>query len=355
MNPAQELPAIRARGTARLLELAVLILAVGVLLALIVKLCGADPQAAFAALFRGAFGSAVAWGDTLKRTAVLAFLGLAVALSFRAGLFNIGADGQFIVGAMAAAALGVRILPAEVPGFLGVGALCFVGALAGAGWSLVAGIWKRWRGVSEVIVSLMLNFLALVLLKYLVGYPELLRDPASIEKRSALFPLGAQLPGWGETSFHAGIFLVVPVVLALHALVFHMRAGLSLRATGLNPIAARACGIPVERVRLLVFGASGALAGWAGAMAVMADGRLTQNPPFPEYGFMALAVALVAGLYPLAVLPAAFGFAALEAGAKAMERSANVPSDVVYLVEGVVILALLSRNLRLPGSAEAEG
>ena len=329
-----------------------LLLSVGVLLALIVKFCGADPREAFAALFRGAFGSTVAWGDTLKRTAVLAFLGLAVVLSFRAGLFNIGADGQFVVGAMAAAALGVKILPVEVPWVLGVGALFLTGALAGAGWSMVAGLLKQWRGVSEVIVTLMLNFLALVLLKYLVGYPQFLRDSLTIEKKSALLPEGAQLPGWGETSFHAGIFLAVPAVLALQALLFHTRAGLSLRATGLNPVAARACGIPVERVRLLVFGASGALAGWAGAMAVMADGRLTQNPPFPEYGFMAIAVALAAGLYPLAVLPAAFGFAALEAGAKAMERSANVPSDVVFLIEGVVILALLSRELRIPGGAE---
>lgn len=336
------------------LPLPALALGVAVLLAVIVKACGADPREAFAALARGAAGSAVAWGQTLASMAVLTLSGLAVALSFRAGLFNIGAEGQFAAGAIAAAAVGLKVLPSGTPWFIGVPLLLVSGALAGACWSLLAGALKRWRGVSEVISTLMLNLIALIAMRYAVGYPFLLQEGGSFEARSAALPEGLTLPGWGGTGFHAGVFLAVPAAAALWLLVFHMRAGLALRAAGLNPTAAQACGIPVERVRLLVFGLSGALAGLGGAMALLAIGRLSKAL-YPDYGYMAIAVALVAGLHPLGVLPAALLFALLETGSKAMERSAGVPSEVVYLVEGVVILALLSRGLQLPGTRGAEG
>ncbi|MCW8131584.1 MAG: ABC transporter permease [Planctomycetota bacterium] len=330
----------------------ILVLGLVLLLAVIVKLCGADPRQAFEALLRGSAGSSVAWGQTLASMAVLCFSGLAIAVSFRAGIFNIGAEGQFVAGAIAAAALGTRVLPEGVPAALGLPLLLLAGAAAGAGWSMLAGAMKRWRGVSEVISTLMLNLVALILLRYVVSYPFLLRDPATIEGKGAPLPDGAALAGWGGTGFHAGVFLTLPAVALLWLLVFRTRAGLSLRAAGLNPTAAHACGIPVERVRMLVFALSGALAGLGGAMAMMAAGRLTKQL-YPDYGYMAIAVALAAGLHPLAVLPSALLFALLETGSKAMERSANVPSEVIFLIEGLVILALLSRGIRLPGTRVA--
>ncbi|MBI3830033.1 MAG: ABC transporter permease [Planctomycetes bacterium] len=332
----------------------ILILGVAVLLALIVMACGVEPRAAFAALASGAAGSSIAWGQTLASMAVLCFSGLAIALSFRAGIFNIGAEGQFVVGAIAAAAVGTKLLPEALPWPLGVSVLLAVGAAAGAGWSAVAGAMKRWRGVSEVIATLMLNLIALILLHFTVSYPYLLRDPGTIESKGSSLPACAALPGWGGTGFHAGVFLTLPAALVLWAIVYHTRAGLSLRAAGLNPVAAQACGIPVERVRMRVFALSGALAGLGGALALMAAGRLTKSL-YPDYGYMAIAVALAANLHPLLVLPSALIFALLETGSKAMERSAGIPSEVVYLIEGLVILALLSRGLRLPGSRAAAG
>ena len=334
------------------LPLPLLVLGVVVLLAAVVKLCGADPREALHALLRGAAGSTEAWGVTLARAAVLSFSGLAIALSFRAGLFNIGAEGQFLAGAAAAAALGTQALPAGVPWLIGVPLLLLAGAAAGAGWSLLAGVLKEWRGVSEVISTLMLNLLALILVKYVVSYKMFLQDPHTSEPKSAYLPAGAQLSGWNGTAFHSGVFLILPAAVLLYALVYHTRAGLSLRATGLNATAAQACGIPVSRVRLLVFGCAGALAGLGGAMALMARGSLGAVL-YPEYGYMAIAVALVAGLHPLGVLPAALFFALLESGAEAMERDASVPSQVVFLVQGLVILALLARGAELPGQRRA--
>lgn len=338
------------------LPLPVLVLGLAVLLALIVKLCGAEPREALYALVRGAGGSAEAWGVTLARAAVLALSGLAIALSFRAGLFNIGAEGQFLLGALAAAAVGTKILPQGVPGFVGVPVLLLAGAAGGAAWSLLAGVLREWRGISEVISTLMLNLLAAILIKYLVSYKVFLQDPDPLtnEPKSAYLPDGAQLAGWGGTAFHAGVFIILPAAALLYVLIHHTRAGLALRATGLNESAARACGIPVARVRLLVFFFSGALAGLGGAMAMLADGRLG-SALYPEYGYMAIAVALVAGLHPLGVLPAALFFALLESGAKAMERDAAVPSQVVFLVQGLVILALLMRGVHLPGQRRATG
>jgi len=334
----------------------VLVLGLAVLVALTVKLCGAEPREALAALVRGAGGSAEAWGVTLARTAVLALSGLAIALSFRAGLFNIGAEGQFLLGALAAAALGTKVLPEGVPGLVGVPVLLLAGAAGGAVWSLLAGLLREWRGISEVISTLMLNLLAAILVKYLVGYKVFLQDsaPFSNEPQSAYLPDGAQLTGWGGTALHTGVLLIFPAAALLYVLLHHTRAGLALRATGLNASAARACGIPVVRVRLQVFFFAGALAGLGGAMATLADGRLG-TVLYPEYGYMAIAVALLANLNPLGVLPAALFFALLESGAKAMERDAAVPSQVVFLVQGLVILSLLMRGVRLPGQRHATG
>ncbi|GMV80992.1 MAG: hypothetical protein AMXMBFR7_21760 [Planctomycetota bacterium] len=348
MSAGAEAPVPEARARANWV-LVLLPLALIAVVALAVKLCGADPAAAFRALVRGAAGSRVGWGESLSRAAVLAFSGLAVALSFRAGLFNIGAEGQMAAGMAAGAAMGVKVLGAGTPGAVALPLVLLSGALAGAAWSSIAAALKQWRGVSEVIVTLMLNAVALKLLALLTSYDGLLKNPAEVHQQSAPLPAGATLAAWGGTSFHAGVFLALPVAGYLYYVMQHTRAGLSVRAAGLNADAAGACGIPVARVTWAVFAGSGALAGMGGALVVMALGYLPNMNPYADYGYMAIAVALVAGLHPLGVLPAALFFGLLETGARSMERSAGVPSQVVYLVEGLLILALLVRGLRLPG------
>lgn len=325
-----------------------LLLALGTLtlLAVVVRFCGQDPVVALQALFKGAFGSGSAWAATLSRAAVLVLYALGVLISFRAGVLNIGAEGQSRVGSALACAGVFSVLGASLTSlpWLGIPILLLLGALAGSLWSLLAGVLRWWRGVPEVIGTLMLNLSGLLLVRYLVSTPGFLRE-ASSYPRSPPIPDSLQLGGWFDTEFHTGVFLVLPIVALAHAWLFHTVGGFQLRATGLNPIASRACGISVDRIQLRAFAISGALAGLAGAISLLARGRLDQEPAFPDFGYMAIAVALVANLRPLYVLPAALFFAGLDVGAKAMQATAGVSYWIVYLVEGVLILAILVRGV----------
>ena len=325
-----------------------LVLAFG-LLAITVWVSGAEVGEAFNAFKRGVFGSSAAWGETLARTAAFTFPGLAVALAFRAGLLNIGADGQFLCGAAGAAFCATKVLPAGVPAPLAALATLLMGALFGAGWALFPALLKKYRGVSEVISTILLNEFAKIGLRMLVKEPSLLQAHGTIMPKGEAFPDGAQFHGWAGTQFHAGIFWVIPFALILHAWIFHTRSGMALRAAGFNPRAALACGVPVNRLMLTTFLLSGALAGWGGAMSVMALGYLPAESPYPDCGYLAIAVALCAGLKPIWILPSAYSFAALQTGTKAMERVAHVASEAVFLVEGVVIIALLARGAHVPG------
>jgi len=323
------------------------ILGLILLVLVIVKLCGVEPRDA-AALMGRAMQSPDFWGEVARRSAVLGLCGLSVVLSFRAGLFNIGAEGQLLAGAIAATAVATKIFGSETPWFVGMPLMVLAGCAAGACWSLLAGVLRVWKSVSEVISTLMLNLIAIWLLRYVVSYPQLLQEPGSNFSQGAPFVESLRFSRWGGTPFHTGVLLVPLILAAAQVFLFMTRGGLALRATGLNPVAARACGIRTLRLGLLTFGAAGALAGCAGAMGVMAQGYLP-HALFPDYGYMAIAVALVAFLHPLAVLPSALFFGFLETAASTTQ-TAGVPNEVLFAIQGLVIVALLCRGVRLPGT-----
>jgi len=145
------------------------------------------------------------------------------------------------------------------------------------------------------------------------------------------------------------VLLAAPAAWLVHAYLFHTPEGFGFRAMGLNPVAAQTCGFNTGRLSLKNFALAGALAGFAGALGLLARGRLDAEPAYPDYGYMAIAVALVAGLRPLWVLPSAIVFAGLEVGTRSMERNAGVSHYVVYLAEGVIILGILIRGVRALG------
>jgi simple sugar transport system permease protein len=314
-------------------------------LALAIQVSGNASGEAFASFWRGAFGTPTALSATAARSTILALYALGIALSFRAGIINIGAEGQSRIGAILAAALGTGMAAKMLSAapLLGIPAILIAGAIAGCAWSLLAGALRYWRGVPEVISTLMLNLIALLLARYLLSGPEFLRGETSNQQSDPIAE-SLQLPGWQMTEFHSGIFLILPAVLLCQLYLFHMRGGFSIRAIGLNPIAAETCGIRAVPVGLHTFALTGALAGLAGAMGILARGRLDSDPTYPDYGFMAIAVALVAELKPLWILPSAILFAGLEVGTRGMERNAGVSHEVVYLIEGLIILAVLVRK-----------
>jgi simple sugar transport system permease protein len=309
-------------------------------LAALLAATGQPVGAAVAALARGAVGSPDAVvSATLVRATPLILAGLAVALAFRAGVLNVGAEGQLLAGAGAAAAAGGALAPAL--GGSTVLATLAAGAAAGAAWAGVAAVLRRRFGVLEVISTIMLNFVALHAVGYLVRGP--LQEPTGIYPQSAALPSGARLPLLVPGSrLHVGFALAVGVALALWWALGATAAGFRVRAVGLNPAAAASAGlIDVPRVTARAFLASGALAGLAGAVEVTGVTFALYENLSPGYGYTAIAVALLAGLHPVGVVGTGLLFGALEAGASAMQRDAGVPAAVVSVVEAVLILLVL--------------
>jgi len=312
-----------------LFAIAVALVAVAAALAAL----GFAPGPALAALARGAVGSPAAWAATVLKSTPLLLTGLAVALCFRCGVWNIGAEGQLLAGALCATAVATRLLPGA-PAFVLLPAVVAAGAAGGFAVGAIAGALRAGRGVSEVISTILLNFVAIQLVALAVHGP--LQEAAGAYPKSDPFPAAALLPAVGR--WHLGVAIAVLLALATEGLLFRTAVGFRMRAVGLAPRAARFAGISPERIALATLGLGGALAGVAGAFEVAGvTGQLYEGIS-PGHGYTAIAVALLAKLRPLAVIPSALFFGALEAGAGAMQREAGVPASVTQVVQGIAIL-----------------
>lgn len=317
--------------------IAILVFGTGGLLAA----TGFDIAQALRALANGAFGSWYALGSgTLVRATPLILTGLAVAIAFRAGVFNIGAEGQFLVGAAAGAA--IALAAHSLPGVVAIPALLLTGAVAGGAWASIAAVLRVRFHVLEVISTIMLNFIAANLVSYLVRGP--LQEPTHVYPQTTTFALATQLPRFGATTrLHVGFAIAVAACMAGWWMIRHTAGGFRLRAVGANPSAARSAGgIDVERVTMRAFLVSGALAGLAGAIEVSGVTYALYENISPGYGYTAIAVALLARLDAAAVIGTGILFGALEAGASAMQRDAGVPSVVVSVIEAGIILGLVA-------------
>ncbi|MDF1501612.1 ABC transporter permease [Roseisolibacter sp. H3M3-2] len=322
--------------------LATALLAVGALV-LLLALTGHDPAAALGALWAGAAGSRYALlSATLVRAVPLILAGLAVAVAFRAGILNVGAEGQLLAGGGAATAVGLAL--GAAPAIVALPAALLAGVAAGAAWAGIAAVLRRRFGVLEVISTIMLNFVALHAAGWLVRGP--LQEPQRIYPQSPSLGAAAQLPVIVPGSrLHLGFALAVAAGVALWAFLRFTAAGFRLRATGLNPFAAASAGrIDVAAVTTAAFLASGALAGLAGAVEVTGVTYALYENLSPGYGYTAIAVALLARLHPLGVVASGILFGALEAGAGAMQRDAGVPAVVVTVVEALLILLVLAAD-----------
>ncbi|GAC1647454.1 MAG: ABC transporter permease [Gemmatimonadaceae bacterium] len=298
---------------------------------------------ALAALWTGAFGSFYALTSaTLVRATPLLLAGLAVSLAFRAGVWNIGAEGQLLAGAAVAVAVGGVFT--TVLGPLVVPFELLAGAALGALWAGAAAALRRRFGVLEVISTIMLNFIAVYGVGYLVRGP--LQEPLHIYPQTATLPAEAHLPVlWHGTRLHGGFVVALLAALALWGAIRYTAWGFRVRAAGANPVAAVSAGaIDVGRTTTEAFLVSGAFAGLAGAVEVTGVTYALYENLSPGYGFTAIAVALLARLNPLAVVLTAVLFGALEAGGSAMQRDAGVPSVIVSVVEAGLILVVLALN-----------
>jgi simple sugar transport system permease protein len=303
------------------------------------QLAGYDAAAALTALWEGAFGSWYAiTSATLVRSVPLIVIGLGIAVAFRGGALNIGAEGQFYAGAIGATWVGLHVA-GRVP-VIAVPAVLAAGVLAGAAWVAVP-VWLRHRfGVLEVISTLLLNFVAESLVSLMVQGP--LQEAQHIYPQSDPIVQAARLPLLPGTRLHAGLALALVAALALWFVFSRTLWGFRLRAVGAGPRAAEISGrIDARRMGAVALLISGALAGLAGGIEVSGVSYALFQNLSPGYGFTGIAVALLARLHPAGVVAAGLLFGALEAGAGAMQRDAGVPAVAVYVVEAVVIVVVL--------------
>jgi simple sugar transport system permease protein len=329
------------RGGRREVLLVALAFATGMLLlTLFLWLAGFDALAALSALWQGAFGSRYAiLSATLVRATPLLLLGLAFAIGARAGAFNIGMEGQFAAGAIAATWAGLSA--GSLPPPIAVLVVLVAGTVAGAAWMLVPLALRLRLGVTEVISTLLLNFVAEALVSWCVSGP--LQEASATYPQSDPIAMAARLPRLvPDARLHAG--LVVGLVLALVLWVALRRTGwgFRVRAVGAGPTAARvAGGMNPERVLAGALLLSGALAGLGGAVEVGGVSFALYQNLSPGYGFTAIAVALLGRLHPGGIVLAAVLFGGLEAGAGAMQRDAGVPAVAVQVVQAVTLLTLV--------------
>jgi ABC-type uncharacterized transport system permease subunit len=339
--PALALSPTRRRSAGVLLAPLVLLGGTLLLTAIVLAVAGFAPGPALGALVAGSVGSVDAFvSGTLVRATPLLLTGLAVALAFRAGLLNIGAEGQLLVGAGAATAAGVAA--GGSLGMLTLPVALACGAIAGAAWASIAALLRSRFGVLEVISTLMLNFVALHATGWLVRGP--LQEPSGIYPQSAGIAEAARLPLMASgTRLHWGVMIALLASLVAGWMLRHHWAGFRLRAAGANPFAARSAGmVDVTRLTTRVFLISGAIAGLAGAVELTGVTYALYENFSPGWGYTAIAVALLARLDPWLVIPSALLFGALQSGAGAMQRDAGVPLVVVSVVEALLILAVLA-------------
>ncbi|SFZ85432.1 simple sugar transport system permease protein [Devosia enhydra] len=321
--------------------------------AILIALWGVNPVSAYGALLNGAFGNLNSIAETLLRAIPLTCTGLAVAFAFRAGTFNIGAEGQLMFGGAAAAAVGLA-LP-HLPPLLLIPSMMGSAMIAGALWSLLPGVLKLRFGANELITTIMLNYVAIHFISFLLYGP--MQESAGYLAQTDRLDRATTLPQLIErTRLHIGFLIVLGVVALSHFALWHTSWGYKLRVVGLNARVALNSGMAVTALTVSAFLVSGALAGLAGYMEVVGVQRRMIEGLSPGFGYTGIIVALLGGTSPLGVLAAAILFAALQVGATTMETAEGVPSTLATIIQGLVVLFVIGRGtidlaLRRRGSA----
>jgi general nucleoside transport system permease protein len=291
----------------------------------------------YRALWDSSLGDADAVSHTLFEAAPLAFAGLSVALAFRAGLFNIGASGQLIVGAMCAGWVGFTW---DLPAPLHLPLALLVGFAAGAGWGLIAGFLKARTGAHEVITTIMLNFVALRLLDYALR-SDAFQRPGRDDPISPSVEPSARLPEISAGSFtvHAGILLAIAAAWLVWWLLTRSTVGFRMRAVGANPHASRCAGMRVDRTYMLAMLLAGGLAGLAGTTNVLGRASYSLTPEyFHGLGFEGIAVALLGRADPVGVVLSALLFGILRSGSSGMQAATATPIDIIGVIQALIIV-----------------
>lgn len=311
--------------------------------ALLLAMGGVNPRTAYVAMFGEAFGTAYGLSETLIKTTPLLFCGLGVMVAIRINFWNIGAEGQLYMGAFAAAALALAPLPVD-SGWLRLPAMAAAAFAVAALWALIPAVLKLGSRVNEILSSLFLNYVAIAWVGYLVYGPW--RDPAAGNFPLApTIPASAQLPRLGDLRVNAGLLIALSALLILYVVQERGRLGFAVRVTGDNPIAARTAGFNVGRTTLAIAALSGGLAGLGGLVELAGIQHRLIHGLSPGYGYAGIIVALLGRLHPLGVLASSVFVGGLFSGGEILQITHQVPLAVVFLFQGLLLLAILVGDL----------
>ncbi|MGI9018173.1 MAG: ABC transporter permease [Euzebya sp.] len=309
---------------------------------LVMLATGANPFEAYWALLRGAVGSPDRIAASLARSTPFIGASIAIAFAFKAGLFNIGVEGQLLIGALFAGWAGTWSWLEGTPGVIAIGVVLAMGALGGALYGGFPGFLKAKTGAHEVIVTIMLNVIALRLVEWLVlsRDPVILVDTSSSVPHSRPIAAAARLPliPGGGGGLHWGLALGILACLVMWFIMQRTTTGFEIKTVGLNPSAATYAGMSVSRVWILVMAGGGAFAGLAGAAEVSGAVGYIQPGVFRNIGFDSIAIALLARANPWAIIPAAILWGSLLSGAPLMQLEADLSIDLVRIVQALILL-----------------
>ena len=309
---------------------------------ILITIIGINPFEAYWALIRGMVGDSDRMASSIARSVPFVGSALALAFAFRAGLFNIGAEGQLLVGGITAAWAGTWSWMLDLPGVLTIPIILFAGAFGGFVWGGIPGMLRAKTGAHEVISTIMLNSIALFSVRWLVNSrdPIVLRDPAASVPKTREITDSGILPEIVDSSppLHFGVFVMIILAMVIGFLLKRTTFGFEVITVGINPHAARYAGVDVNRILILAMAISGLCAGLAAAGEVSGTNQLFQPGTFAFMGFDGIAIALLARGNPVAILPASLLWGSLLSGAPLMQQEADVSIDVVRIILSMVLL-----------------
>jgi general nucleoside transport system permease protein len=321
----------------------------GLLTVILIRLVGGNVPVALRSLWDGAFGSPYNLGTTFSAATPLLLTGLGVGIAFRCRTWNIGGEGQFLVGCLACSAIAVncpwtRNLSAP---YLLTASLA-ASTMAGAAWSGIAGLLKTWRSVPEVISTIMLNFIAFELLSYMVNGP--MQRPDHSQPETQMLGQTATLPQlhtlapsvFAPSPLHLGSVLAIAMLLVTELLLNKTTTGFAMKIVGANPDAAKLCGINVNRTLLTAILLSGAFCGFAGGVELCGRIGFIYEGYQPGFGFEAIAVALIGKLSPVGILLSSIFIGSLSVGCQSMERTAGIAHETGLVIQAIALFVLLA-------------
>ncbi|MCE1205849.1 MAG: ABC transporter permease [Spirochaetia bacterium] len=329
-----------------LVSLAAAVAAIGIA-AIVLAILGANVFDTFKVILTEPLKDIFGITEILVRAIPLILVGLGIAISFRSGILNIGAEGQILMGIIAAAATAIA-LPG-LPKIVLLPIVFLAGALGGAVWGAIAGYLRAVLGVNEILSTVMLNYIAAQLYGFLLRGPMI--DPAELQTGSGT-PQSVRLPrsAWIDriipgTRLHWGIAVALVLAVLVYILLWRTTWGFKMRAAGAGAKAARYGGIKVEQCLLMAMVLAGAFAGLAGAVEVTGVHRRAIEGISSGYGFSGIVVALFGGLHPAGIVPSAFFFGLLLIGADMTQRMMSIPANMVLVLQGAVILSIISAKM----------